>query len=84
MFKISTLPIMAGSITCALQAATGPPASALDRRIELTNNTRMPIVEIYISPVHSDRWNIHLLGDDYLEPMSSVVIDIDDRQNCLR
>ena len=82
MFKISTLPIMAGSITCALQAATGPPASALDRRIELTNNTRMPIVEIYISPVRSDRWNIHLLGDDYLEPMSSVVIDIDDRMGC--
>jgi hypothetical protein len=82
MFKISGLPIMAGSIICALQTATGPPASALDRWIELTNNTRMPIVEIYISPVRSDRWNIDLLGADYLEPMSSVFVDIDDGMGC--
>jgi hypothetical protein len=61
MFKISGSPIMAGMIICALQTATGPRASALDRPIELTNNTRMPIVEIYISPVRSDRWNIDLL-----------------------
>jgi hypothetical protein len=65
---------MAGSITCALQTATGPPASALERRIELTNNTPMPIVEIYISPVRSERWNTNLLGDDYLEPKSSLVV----------
>jgi hypothetical protein len=82
MFKISALPIMAGSITCALQFATGPPASALERHIELTNNTRMSIVEIYISPVRSERWNIDLLGDDFLEPMSSVFVDIDDGLGC--
>jgi hypothetical protein len=73
---------MAGSIICALQTATGPPASALDRRIELTNNTRMPIVEIYISPVRSDRWNIDLLSDDYLAPASSVLVNIDDGAGC--
>jgi hypothetical protein len=44
MFKIATHPIMAGSILCALQAATGPPASALDQWVELTNNTRMTVV----------------------------------------
>jgi len=82
MFKISTLPIMAGSIAYALQSATGPPASALERHIELTNNTRIPIVEIYISPVRSGRWDIDLLGDDFLEPMSSVLVDIDDRMGC--
>ena len=82
MFKISDLPIMAGSIICVLQTATGPPASALDRLIELTNNTRMPIVEIYISPLRSDRWNIDLLGSDYLEPASSVFVNIDDRMGC--
>jgi hypothetical protein len=82
MFKISGLPIMAGSITCALQAATGPPASALDRWIELTNNTRMPIVEIYIGRARSDRWNIDLLGDDYLAPASSVLVNIDDGVGC--
>ena len=82
MFKISDLPIIAGSIICVLQTATGPPASALDRLIELTNNTRMPIIEIYISPVRSDRWNIDLLGSDYLEPASSVSVNIDDRMGC--
>ena len=82
MFKISDLPIMAGSIICVLQAATGPPASALDRLIELTNNTRMPIVEIYIGHARSDRWNIDLLGADFLVPAGSVLVNIDDRAGC--
>ena len=56
MFKIATHPIMAGLILCALQAATGPPAAALDQWIELTNNTRMTIVEIYISHVGAQLW----------------------------
>jgi hypothetical protein len=81
MFKISGLSV-AGSIICALQTATGPPASALDRWIELTNNTRMPIVEVYISPVRSEHWNIDLLGYDYLAPASSVLVNIDDRTGC--
>ena len=51
MFKIAAHPIIAGSILCTLQAATGHPASALDQWVELTNNTRMTIVEIYISHV---------------------------------
>jgi hypothetical protein len=83
MFKISGLPIMAGSsIICALQTATGPPVSALDRWIELTNNTRIPIVEIYISHARSDLWNTDLLGDDYLAPASSVLVNIDDGAGC--
>src|SRR4029077_13533190 len=83
MFKISGLPIMAASsIIYALQTATGPPASAQDRWIELTNNTRMPIVEIYISHARSDLWNIDLLGDDYLAPASSVLVNIDDGAGC--
>ena len=82
MFKISGLPIMAGTIVCAFQTATGPPASALDRWIELTNNTRMPIVEVYISRGHSELWNIDLLGDDYLAPASSVLVNINDGMGC--
>jgi hypothetical protein len=38
----------------------------------------MPIVEVYISHVRSDRWNIDLLGEDYLAPASSVSVKIDD------
>ena len=56
MFKIAAPPIIAGSILCALQAATGPPAFALDQWVELTNNTRMTIVEVYISHVGAQLW----------------------------
>ena len=82
MIKILGYPIVAGAILCALQTATGPPASALDRWIELTNNTRMTIVEIYVSHVGAEFWNIDLLGGDVLAPASSVQVNIDDRAGC--
>ena len=82
MFRILGFPIIAGTIACVLQTATGPPALALDRWIELANNTRMPIVEVYISPTRSELWNIDLLGDDYLAPASSVLVNIDDGAGC--
>jgi hypothetical protein len=82
MFKMSGSPIMAGTIVSALLTATSPPVSALDRWIELTNKSRMPIVEVYISPARSDLWNIDLLGDDYLAPASSVLVNIDDGNGC--
>ena len=82
MIKISLYPIVSGAILCALQTATGPPASALDRWIELTNNTRMAIVEIYISRVGAEFWNVDLLGADFLAPASSVLVNIDDRAGC--
>ena len=72
MFKIATNPFIAGSVLCALQAATGPPAFALDQWIELTNNTRMTIVEIYISHVGAQLWDIDLLGAEFLAPASSL------------
>ena len=82
MLKIAAHPIMAGSILCALQAATGHPASALDQWVELTNNTRMTIVEIYISHVGAELWEIDLLGTDFLAPASSVWTSIDDAAGC--
>jgi hypothetical protein len=83
MIKISGYPIVAGAIVAVLQTATGPPASALDRWVELTNNTRMTIVEIYISQRGAERWNIDLLSDDFLAPASSVRVSVDDRAGCL-
>jgi hypothetical protein len=82
MFKIAGLPFIAGSILCALQAATGPPAAALDRYVELTNNSRMTIVEIYLSHVGAQLWDIDLLGTDFLAPASSVSVNIDDAAGC--
>ena len=82
MFKIAAPPIIAGAILCALQAATGPPASALDQWVELANNTRMTIVEIYISHVGAQLWDIDLLSTDFLAPASSVWSSIHDTAGC--
>ena len=73
---------MAGSILCTVQTAIGHPAAALDRRIELTNNTRMAIVEIYVSQVSAGRWEVDLLGPDNLAPASSILVNIDDAAGC--
>jgi hypothetical protein len=78
MFKISGSAAIAGSILCALQTAPRGPAAALDRLIELTNNTRMTIVEIYVAEVGSGRWQKDLLGDEILPPKNSLQVDLDD------
>jgi hypothetical protein len=54
--------VIAGSFLGVLETATGSPASAFDRRIELTNNTRMAIVEIQIAHVGTGRWERDLLN----------------------
>ena len=84
MFKIWTSALMAGSILCALQTATGPPASALDRHLELTNNTRMAIVEVYVAQVGTGRWQKDLLGDAILLPANSLLVDVDDETGYCR
>lgn len=78
MFKIWDSPVMAGSVLYALQSATGPPALALDRYLELTNNTRMAIVEVYAAHIGTGHWQNDLLGDEILPAASSVLVDIDD------
>jgi hypothetical protein len=78
MLKILSSAVMAGSILCTFQAATVPPAAALDRHIQLTNNTRMPIVEIYLAPVGSGRWQKDLLGHEILLPANSALLDFED------
>jgi hypothetical protein len=69
--------VIAGSLLGVLETVTGSPASAFDRRIELTNNTRMAIVEIQIAQVGTGRWERDLLGADILLPAQSVLVDID-------
>ena len=77
MSKIWGAAVMVGSVLCALQVATGPPAHALDRHIEFTNATQVAVVEIYASPVGAGRWEQDLLGDGILPPASSALISID-------
>jgi hypothetical protein len=76
MFRIWGSALIAGSILCALQTATGPPASAFDRQLELTNNTRMAIVEIRIARFGTERWERDLLGDDILSPAQSLIVEM--------
>ncbi|SRR6266436_886049 len=82
MSKIAGYAIIAGAILCAVQTGAGSPAFALDRWVEFTNNTRMTIVEIYISHVGAGLWTIDLLGADMLAPASSVSVNIDDGAGC--
>jgi hypothetical protein len=78
MVRIWGSAVIAGSLLGVLETGAGSPASAFDRRIELTNNTRMAIVEIQIGQVGTGRWERDLLGDDILLPAQSVLVDIDD------
>jgi hypothetical protein len=84
MLKIWDSVMMAGSILFVVQTATGPPASALDRQFELTNNTRLAIVEVYAAPVGTSRWQQDLLGDDVLPPGDSVLLEMAGRTGACR
>jgi hypothetical protein len=76
--------VAAGSIWCAVQTATGPPVAAFDRHIQITNNTRMAIIEFYVAPVGTELWEKDLLGDEILLPANSVLVDVNDRTGYCR
>src|SRR5271167_1376585 len=65
------------------QSAAGSPAHSGERHLVLTNNTREPIVEIYLSDDRAGNWQEDLLGSEFLLPGKSVSVDVDDRNdNC--
>ena len=68
MSRIWGSALIAASILCVLETATGPPARAFERNVELTNNTRMAIIEIQIARLGTERWGRDLLGEDILLP----------------
>lgn len=78
MLKIFSSAIRAGPILYILQATTGPPASAADRQIQFTNTTRLAVVELYASYVGTGNWQQDILGEDFLQPGNSLIIDIND------
>jgi hypothetical protein len=84
MFRIWAPALSAGLVLCLLQTATGPPVSAFDRQLELTNNTRMAIAEILIARFGTERWERDLLGDDILAPAQSLTVEIKDREGYCR
>ena len=72
----------ARSLLYTLEVVPGLPVAAFERQMELTNSTRMAIIEIYAAPVSSGRWNQDLLGTEILAPASSALVSIDDGSGC--
>ena len=82
MLKILGSAAITGTIFSALQTATAPPAGALDRYVELINNSRMAIVEIYPAEVGTGRWQQDVLGDQTLLPAHSALVGFHDGTGC--
>lgn len=61
-----------------LTLALALPASALDRRVHIVNNTGYTMVQFYGSNQGTDDWEEDILGTDVLPSGYSVVIDFDD------
>lgn len=61
--------VLAASLLFLFQSAAGPPAGSDERRVVLTNNTRQPITEIYVSDDDGvDNWQKDLLGSEFCSP----------------
>jgi hypothetical protein len=84
MLRIWGSAMIAGSLLFALQTTTGPPVSAFDRTIEVTNNTRMAIVEIEIAQVGTDQWEMDILSDNILAPAQSLIVEIENKAGYCR
>ena len=75
--------VVAASLLFLSQNAAAPPAHSVNGHVILTNDTRQPIVEIYVSDDGADYWQEDLLGSEFLLPGGSVIFDVDDRNgNC--
>ncbi len=76
--------VAAASLLGLLTGPAGPPAYGLERHVVVANDTRQPIVEIYLSTAGSGNWQQDVLGSEFLQPGGSVLVSIDDRNNRCR
>lgn len=72
--------ILAATATLAVASilATVAPSLALDRRVEIVNNTGYVMEQFYASSVGQKSWEEDILGKSVLPSGHSVVINIDD------
>lgn len=84
MLKGASVAVVAGALSWVFPSATGPPALALDRYVEVTNHTRQAIVEIYLSDPGEGAWQRDVLGDEFLAPGSSLSVHLGDRRDGCR
>ena len=83
MLNLSNTALATASLLVLLEPA-GPPAHGGERHVVLTNSTREPIVEIYVSDTGTGNWQADLLGADFLLPGQSVLVDVDTRSGSCR
>lgn len=82
--------VVAASLLVQVQSGGWPPVYNGMRQVVFLNNTRVPIVEIYVSDDthylsddNHDNWQEDLLGYEFLLPNASVPVYIDDQnRNC--
>ena len=66
------------SLAATLFTLTNSAAMALDRQVQVNNQTSYTIVEFYASNTGTSDWQEDILGSDVLPSGSSVMINIDD------
>jgi FlaG/FlaF family flagellin (archaellin) len=71
-------PVVALTLATALFAATIGSAVAMERKVQINNQTSYTIVEFYASNTGTNDWQEDILGSDVLPSGSSVNINIDD------
>jgi hypothetical protein len=75
--------VVIGLLLFLFQSAAGAPAHSGERHLVLTNNTRDPIAELFVSDDRAGSWQQDLLGAEFLLPGKSVTVEIEDRNgNC--
>ena len=70
--------VAALSLAAALFASTIGSAVAMERKVQINNQTSYTIVEFYASNTGTNDWQEDILGSDVLPSGSSVSINIDD------
>lgn len=65
-------------VTAIVVFAMAVPASALDRRVRIVNNTGYTMVQFYGSYRDTDSWEEDILGSSVLQSGSSVVVNFND------
>ena len=70
--------VAALSLAAALFTSTIGSAVAMERKVQINNQTSYTIVEFYASNTGTNDWQEDILGSDVLPSGSSVSINIDD------
>ena len=66
------------TLATALFALTNSSAMAMERKVQINNQTSYTIVEFYASNTGTADWQEDILGSDVLASGGSVMINIDD------